>query len=187
MTAQAGTVESTAAPNSATGPISTGPISTGATRTAKISERELTLTRIIDAPRETVFRAWSDPELMQQWFAPKPYKAIRVEVDQRPGGASLIVMQGPDGVEIPCPGIYPEVVPNERLVFTDAYNKAWEPAAKPFMTAIVTFEAAGAGKTRYHVRCLHWTAEDCAAHEQMGFHAGWAQCAEQLAELVARI
>jgi uncharacterized protein YndB with AHSA1/START domain len=149
-------------------------------------DRELVLARLYDAPAEKLWRAWTEPKLLQQWFAPRPYMTIKAELDVRPGGASLVVMQGPDGGEIPCPGMYLEVVPNRRIVATDAYTGNWQPSAKPFMTTILTFEEEG-GKTRYTVRCLHWSSEDRAAHEQMGFHDGWAQCAEQLAELVAKL
>jgi uncharacterized protein YndB with AHSA1/START domain len=96
----------------------------------------------------------TDPELLKQWFAPLPYTTPVAELDVRPGGANLIVMRGPDGNEFPNRGVYLEVVKNERLVFTDAYTKAWEPSAKPFMTAILTFEDEG-GKTRYTARVLH--------------------------------
>src|ERR1041385_1057370 len=87
--------------------------------TTSASGRDLILTRIIDAPRENVYRAWTDPVLLKQWFAPLPYTTPRAEFDLRPGGSSLIVMRGPDGTEMPCPGVFLEVVPNERLVFTD--------------------------------------------------------------------
>jgi len=77
-------------------------------------------------------------------------------------------------------------VEKERLVFTDAYTQAWEPAEKPFMTVILTFEDED-GKTRYMARVRHWTVADREAHEQMGFHQGWGQCADQLAALVAKL
>jgi uncharacterized protein YndB with AHSA1/START domain len=118
------------------------------------SERELVLTRLINAPREKVFQAWTDPKLLKQWFAPLPWTISVAETDLRPGGASLIVMRGPDGTEMPCPGVYLEVVKNERIVITDAYTKAWEPSEKPFMTVIVTFEDVG-GKTKYTARVRH--------------------------------
>lgn len=146
--------------------------------------RELSLTRIINAPREKVFKAWTDPELLKQWFAPQPWTTSHAELDVRPGGANLVVMRGPEGQEFPNRGIYLEVVENERLVFTDAYTSAWEPASKPFMTVILTFEDLG-GKTRYTARVRHWTVADRERHEQMGFHAGWGKCADQLAALVA--
>jgi uncharacterized protein YndB with AHSA1/START domain len=157
-----------------------------ATDKAATSDRELVLTRIIDAPREKVFRAWTEPELMKQWFAPLPWTISRAETDVRPGGSNLVVMRSPDGNEFPNAGVYLEVVENERLVFTDAYTAAWEPSEKPFMTAILTFEDEG-GKTRYTARVRHWSVADREAHEKMGFHQGWGQCADQLAALVAKI
>ncbi len=147
---------------------------------------ELTLTRLIDAPREKVFRCWTEPELLKQWFAPKPYETPVVEVDVRPGGSSYFVMRGPDGVDLPNRGVYLEVVPNRKLVFTDAFVEAWVPSEKPFFTGVLTFDDEG-GRTRYTARALHWTAEDRQAHESMGFHEGWGQCADQLEALAKRL
>jgi uncharacterized protein YndB with AHSA1/START domain len=148
------------------------------------AERDLVLTRLIDAPREALYRAWTEADLLKQWFAPLSWTTPAAELDVRPGGASVIVMRGPDGTDFPNRGVYLEVVPNERLVFTDAYSEAWKPSAKPFMTVILTFEDEG-GKTRYTARVRHWTAADREQHEQMGFHQGWGQCADQL-EALAR-
>jgi uncharacterized protein YndB with AHSA1/START domain len=154
--------------------------------TTAANERELVLTRIIDASPEKLFRAWTEPELLKQWFAPLPWTVTKAETDLRPGGASLIVMRSPEGEAFPNPGVYLEVVPNKRIVFTDAYERAWEPSAKPFMTVTVTFEEHD-GATRYTARAMHWTVADREAHEQMGFHEGWGQCADQLAALVATL
>ena len=148
--------------------------------------RDLILTRVIDAPPEKVFRAWTEPELLRQWFAPKPWTTPNVEIDVRAGGSSLFVMRNPDGNEFPNRGVYLEVVKNQRLVFTDAFTRAWEPSPKPFMTVILTFEDLG-GKTRYTARVRHWTEADRDAHEKMGFHAGWAMCTEQLADVVEKL
>lgn len=154
--------------------------------TTSTEGRDLVLTRIIDASPDKVFRAWTEPALMTRWFAPKPWTTPRAETDVRPGGASVVVMRGPDGNEFPSAGVYLEVVPNARLVFTDAFTRAWEPSAKPFMTVVLTFEDLG-GRTRYTARVSHWTDADREAHEKMGFHGGWALCTEQLAELVATL
>jgi uncharacterized protein YndB with AHSA1/START domain len=154
---------------------------------ANLNDRELVLTRIIDAPREKIFRAWTEPELLKQWYAPQPWTTPEAEMDVRPGGASLVVMRGPDGKDMPCPGVYLEVVPDEKLVFTDAYTEAWQPSAHPFMTVIITFEDAGGGKTKYTARVLHWTVADREKHEQMGFHQGWGLCTDQLEALVAKL
>ena len=151
------------------------------------AKRELVLERIFDAPREKVYRAWTEPKLLKQWFAPKPWTTPGAALDVRPGGASMIVMRDPDGKDYPNPGIYLDVVENEKLVFTDAFTAAWEPSEKPFMTAIITFDDLGDGKTRYTARVRHWTVEDRDEHEKMGFNAGWGQCADQLAELLKTI
>jgi uncharacterized protein YndB with AHSA1/START domain len=150
------------------------------------ADYELVLTRLIDAPREKLFRCWTEPQLMKQWFAPAPYTTPVAEVELRVGGRNRIVMKSPDGQEIPCPGTYLEIVPGRKLVFTDAYTGDWMPSGKPFMTAILTFEDED-GKTRYTARVRHWNKEDYDAHVKMGFHEGWGQCADQLAALAKTI
>lgn len=150
------------------------------------SDRELVLTRLIDAPRDKVFRAWTDPRLLKEWFAPRPWTISQAEIDVRSGGSSLVVLRSPEGEEFPLRGVYLEVVENEKIVTTDAYTSAWEPSEKPFFTAIVTFEEED-GKTRYTARARHWTVADREAHEKMGFHEGWGQCADQLAALAAKL
>ena len=150
------------------------------------TNRELVLERVLNAPRERVYQAWTDPQLLTQWFTPRPWTTPRAELDVKPGGSNLVVMRGPDGKEFPNRGVYLEVVPNERLVFTDAYTTAWEPAEKPFMTVVLTFADAGPGKTLYRARALHWTVADREVHEKMGFHAGWGQATTQLEELLNR-
>ncbi|EHR72199.1 hypothetical protein BurJ1DRAFT_3391 [Burkholderiales bacterium JOSHI_001] len=154
--------------------------------TSSPASHELVLTRLIDAPRDKLFRCWTEPALILQWFTPPPWKTVAAEVDLRAGGANVITMQGPDGTRVPNCGVYLEVVPNERLVFTDAYTSAWVPSGKPFMTGILSFEDED-GKTRYTARVRHWSAEDCAAHEKMGFHAGWGVATDQLAALAATL
>lgn len=147
--------------------------------------RHLVLTRTIDATPDKVYKAWTDPELLKQWFAPLPWTTPEAHLDVRVGGASRIVMRSPEGLDIPNPGTFLEVVENERLVFTDAYTGDWEPSEEPFLTVILTFEDRG-GKTQYTARVRHWTVADREKHEQMGFHEGWTQCAEQLAALVEK-
>jgi len=147
---------------------------------------DLVVTRLVGAGPDQLWRCWTDPVLMKEWFAPLPWTTARAECDVRPGGSSLVVLRGPDGTEMPCPGVYLEVVPNRRLVFTDAYTAAWQPSTKPFMTGILTFEPEGRG-TRYTARVRHWSQADRETHEKMGFHQGWATCTEQLAKLAERL
>lgn len=151
-------------------------------------EHELVLDLVLNAPAEKLYRCWTEPELVVQWFAPKPWTTSRAEMDVRPGGASLIVMQSPEGQEFPNPGQYLEVTPGRRLVFTDAFIGDWTPSGgPPFMVAEVSFEALDGGRTRYVARARHWSAEAMAQHEAMGFHTGWETCARQLEALAQTI
>lgn len=152
-----------------------------------VKDRELVLTRIIDAPREKVYRCWTDATLLPKWFAPLPWTTTSAKLDVRAGGTSSITMRSPEGVEYPNSGVYLEVVPNEQLVFTDAYTEAWAPSEKPFMTVVLTFEDVGGGKTKYTAIARHWSIDDRDAHEKMGFQEGWGQCADQLEALAKTI
>jgi uncharacterized protein YndB with AHSA1/START domain len=157
-----------------------------ATAAAGTAAHELVLERLIDVSRDKLFRCWTEPSLITQWFTPPPWKTVAAEIDLRPGGASLVTMQGPDGTLVPNRGVYLEIVRNELIVFTDAYTSAWVPSSKPFFTCILTF-ANENGQTRYTARARHWTAEDCAAHEKMGFRDGWGIATNQLAKLAATL
>ena len=145
-----------------------------------MATHELTLELKLSAPRAALWRCWTEPDLLVQWFAPKPWATARASLDVRPGGASEVVMRSPEGQEFPNTGVYLEIVPGERLVFTDAFTAGWEPSGKAFMTGILTFADEPGGGTRYVARVLHWSEEDRASHEAMGFHAGWTKAAEQL-------
>lgn len=149
-------------------------------------ELDLVLRRIIEAPAAKVYQAWTDPEMIVKWFTPPPYKTIAAELDVRPGGKSLIMMQAPDGTEMPNPGVYLEVIPNRRLVMTDAYTEAWKPSPKPFCTIVLDFEDLG-GRTKYTAIVRHWTKDDVEAHREMGFHTGWGIATDQLEALVIKI
>ncbi len=151
-----------------------------------LPERDLVLSRLIPAPPNRLYRAWTEPDLLRRWFAPAPFRVTEVEIDLRAGGATRIVMEGPDGTAFPSAGVYLELVENARIVFTDAYLRAWEPSPKPFFTGIVTFEPEGEG-TRYTATARHWSEADRTAHAAMGFHEGWGRCADQLAALVATL
>ena len=151
-----------------------------------IEARTLVLERILDATPDKAFRAWTEPDLLKRWFAPKPYTTPYAEMDVRAGGANSITMRSPDGQDIPNAGLYLEVVPNRRLVFTDAFEAiGWQPkSGAPFMVATITFEEAPGGKTKYTARVQHWSVAAARQHEEMGFHPGWGQCADQLNDLI---
>jgi uncharacterized protein YndB with AHSA1/START domain len=147
------------------------------------TQRDLTITRLIDAPPARLFAAWTQPALLARWFAPKPWGVARASLDPRPGGEFLVVMRGPDGTEMPCPGVFLDVIPDRRIVMTDAYTAGWRPSMKPFLTTVITLEDQG-GRTRYVAQARHWSVADREAHEKMGFETGWSQCLDQLVELL---
>jgi len=147
---------------------------------------ELFIDLVLDAPREKLYRCWTQPELLKQWFAPKPWTITQVQQDLRPGGGATVVMRSPEGQDFPNPGVFLEIVPNEKIVFTDAFTAGWKPAG-PFFVAETTFQDAGNGKTRYRAVARHWTEEAKQQHEKMGFHEGWTQCARQLEALAKTI
>ena len=151
-----------------------------------IADRELSITRLIMAPRAKLYRCWTEPELLKQWFTPRPWLTPVVEMDVRAGGSSYILMRGPDGTEFPNRGTYLDVVKDTRLVFTDAFVTAWEPSGKAFMVGTITF-ADEAGGTRYTAHVQHWSVADREQHEQMGFHQGWNAATDQLEALVATL
>ncbi len=146
------------------------------------ANRELVLTRIIPAPRERIYRAWTTQ--LSQWWGPHGMTTPFVEMDLRPGGIFRTVMRAPDGTEYPTKGVFLEVVENERIVFTDAFGPGWEPSPDIFFTAITTFESLPGGKTKYTARALHWTAANRENHEKMGFHQGWGESLDRLVTLV---
>jgi uncharacterized protein YndB with AHSA1/START domain len=151
--------------------------------TAIDPDRDLVLERVLDAPAQALFRCWTEADLLKQWFAPRPYTTPEAMLDVRPGGSSRVVMQSPEGQLMPNTGVYLEVVPGSKLVFTDAFTEAWVPSAKPFMAVTLTFEDLGDGRTRYLAHIRHWNREDKQAHEAMGFHQGWGICTDQLEAL----
>jgi len=145
---------------------------------------DLVLERVLDAPPEKVFKAYTDPAILSQWFAPKPWSITDAVVEPRVGGRFQFVMHGPDGETFPNTGVFLEVVPNRRLITTDAFTSDWKPAGQPFMVARIEMEPTGDGKTRYTATASHWSEETMKQHVEMGFHEGWGQVADQLNELL---
>jgi uncharacterized protein YndB with AHSA1/START domain len=158
---------------------------------------DFVLTRIFDAPRALVFKAWTDPTQMVQWWGPHHFTNSVCELDVRPGGSWHIVMRGPDGVDHPAKGIYREIVPPERIVWTidhsdlpDEWHDMVNPnrpkgQGKPKLEALstITFEDLG-GKTKLTIR-IHF--ESVAIRDMLlkiGMNEGWSQSLERLATVV---
>jgi uncharacterized protein YndB with AHSA1/START domain len=140
---------------------------------------DLVLERDIDVPRPLVWKAWTTPEHVKQWFAPKPWSVSECVIDLRPGGVFRTVMRSPEGDTYPGDGCVLEVVPNERLVWTDALLPGYRPAPEPFFTAMIELRDSGGG-TRYVATAIHRDAEGRKRHEDMGFLDGWGMALDQL-------
>jgi uncharacterized protein YndB with AHSA1/START domain len=153
---------------------------------------DLVLERTLDAPRDLVWKAWTNPEHMKKWWAPRPYQTPEVEMDIRPGGKFYTRMTGPDGFDNKGEGCFLEVIEGEKIVWTSALAGGWRPndanaegCGGLVFTAILTLADAGDGKTAYRVVALHPTLEIAKQHADMGFQDGWGACADQLAEVAA--
>jgi uncharacterized protein YndB with AHSA1/START domain len=147
---------------------------------------DLVLERVVDVPRDLVWIAWTKPEHIRKWFSPKPWTVTDCEIDLRPGGVFRTVMRSPDGKEYPNVGCYLDVVPNQRLVWTDALLPGYRPSEKPFLTAIITLEPLG-NRTRYTAMAMHGDETQRKRHEKMGFHDGWGKALDQLVAPVKQI
>lgn len=143
---------------------------------------DLVLERTVDVPPALVWKAWTEPEHLKKWFTPRPWTTPECEIDLRPGGLFRTVMRSPEGEDHDNVGCYLEIVPERKLVFTDALGPGYRPKGTAFMTAVVTMEPAGEG-TLYRAVAIHGSPETRKSHEEMGFHEGWATALDQLVEV----
>jgi uncharacterized protein YndB with AHSA1/START domain len=154
---------------------------------------DLFFTRDIDVPRALVWRAWTEPELLKQWFCPRPWTTTDCEIDLRPGGIFRTTMRSPEGRLFPNLGSYLEIVPNERLVWTNALLPGFRPS---LLTQTCGTDEAGfqfsatieladhAQGTRYSATVQHADEAACQKHAAMGFEVGWGMALDQLVAMV---
>jgi uncharacterized protein YndB with AHSA1/START domain len=159
------------------------------------SQLDLSFTRVVDVPRAQVWRAWTEPALLMPWFCPLPWKTIDCEIDLRPGGLFRTTMQSPEGQEFPNAGCYLEIVPNTKLVWTNALLPGYRPSlvtetcgsedAGFMFTAMVELADEGQG-TRYTATVIHADAAGSQKHAAMGFEAGWGAALDQLVAMLKK-
>ena len=142
-------------------------------------ETDLHFTRTLAVPRKLVWECWTLPVHIPHFFIPAPHKVTGVEIDLKVGGRFNTTFDV-EGNEMDNKGVYLEVVPNEKLVFTDTYTEGWKPAAEPFMTAILLLSDAPGGGTTYTAIARHRNPDSRKAHEEMGFFDGWGTVVTQL-------
>ena len=161
------------------------------------TDRDFVITRIINAPRDLVFKAWTEPRHMARWWGPHDFTNPVCEMDIRPGGAHRIVMRSPEGVEYPIKGVYREVVAPERLVMTldcTEHPKAWHDLVHPNrkkgednpageMLSTATFEDLE-GKTKLTVRIRFNSVAIRDTMLKTGMNEGWTESLERLAAFV---
>ena len=139
---------------------------------AKVAPKpSLTLKRRLNAPPERVYAAWTDPEKLKRWFGPEQIETLRADADARVGGRFRIVMRGTDGEEHDVSGVYREVVPNEKIVFTWAWRST--PERESLVTVVIKPQGAGSLLTLVHEQFFDEAARDRHEH-------GWIGCLDKL-------
>lgn len=156
---------------------------------------DLTFERIVEVPKELLWRGWTEPQLVKQWFCPLPWKTVDCEIDLRPGGIFRTVMRSPEGQDFPNLGCYLEVSENEKLVWTNALLPGFRPthsSAKADSTVEFLFSAmielkTLANGTQYTATVIHADEAGCKQHAQMGFQEGWGKALDQLIDLTKKM
>jgi uncharacterized protein YndB with AHSA1/START domain len=152
--------------------------------TSSHPELDLTVSRIIRAPRQVVWNAWTNSANFAKWWVPAPQICRVLDMDLRPGGAFRTEISD-DGVRFDphITGCFLAFDELERIVFTDALVAGWRPAESSFVTAVITLKDHADG-TEYNATAMHRNIADRNQHEELGFHDGWGTVTRQLAELV---
>jgi uncharacterized protein YndB with AHSA1/START domain len=139
---------------------------------------ELVITRLFDAPRSLVFKAWAEPEHLVRWLGPKDFAASAVQIDLRPGGAWSAVITSPEGKDHGMGGVYREIAPPERLVFTFAWD---EEAAQRMLIALTFRERDGRTEMTFRQTGFR-SVESRDSHR-----GGWNECFDRLPPYLAQI
>ena len=152
---------------------------------------DLVLERTIAVAPDRVWAAWTEPELLMQWFTPAPWKTVACDLDLRPGGRCVTTMESPEGDRYPNAGCYLQVEPNHLLVFTSVMAEDYRPAAPSNgagdlgFTARIEIEPTADGGTHYRAIAMHAHEDACRQHADMGFAEGWGAALDQLVALMS--
>ena len=151
---------------------------------------DLVLERTVPVAPDRVWAAWTEPDLVVQWFTPAPWKTVAADLDVRPGGRCITTMESPEGEQYPNAGCYLEVDPGRLLVFTSVMSEGFRPVSPtngaedlPF-TARIELTAADGG-THYRAIVIHADEAACRRHAEMGFEHGWGAALDQLVALMS--
>jgi uncharacterized protein YndB with AHSA1/START domain len=143
---------------------------------------DVTVARVFDAPRDLVFRAWTDPKQLAQWWGPEGYTTSRCEVEARAGGTLLCHMHAPDGAVYHWASTFREIDPPGRIVFTSSVTA---PDGTLFFEGLhtVTFEEQH-GKTKLAVHSIAYAVDAVGAQKLQGMEVGWSETLARLADLL---
>lgn len=151
-----------------------------------LANNKIKVVREFDAPIEKVWKAWTDSSILDQWWAPKPWKAVTTKMDFREGGTWLYYMQGPDGTQSYCRADFKKIVPNKMYVGDDAFcdEKGNLNNEFPVMHWKVDFSKAGTG-TKVEVEITYDSQADMEKIMELGFKEGFSSAHTNLDELLA--
>jgi uncharacterized protein YndB with AHSA1/START domain len=152
---------------------------TGNLKVTLPTDREIAMTRIFNAPRRLVFEAFTRPELLKRWFGPRGWSLEVCEVDLRVGGTWRYIVRGPDGTKMGMRGVYREITPPERLVFTEAFD---DYPGESFVTTVLVEDR---GVTTMSATLLYSSQEIRDLVIKSGMEHGAAESYDRLAELLA--
>ena len=144
-------------------------------------ETDLSFTRTLTVPRSLVWECWTSPEHIPHFFVPRPHRVTACDINLKVGGRFNTTFEV-DGTLMENHGVFLDLIPDEKLVFTDTYSEGWKPTPDPFMTAILLLSDAPDGGTTYTAIARHRSPETRKVHEEMGFYGGWGTVVDQLEE-----
>jgi uncharacterized protein YndB with AHSA1/START domain len=146
------------------------------------AEWDLVITRVFDAPRELVFKAWTETKHMAQWWGPKGFTNPVCELDVRAGGAIRIHMRAPNGVVYPMSGMFEEIIEPERLVFVSSALDDKGYSMFDVLNTVSFAEQGGKTLLTLQARVIKATAQ--APQYLKGMEAGWTQSLDRLGDLL---
>jgi uncharacterized protein YndB with AHSA1/START domain len=141
-----------------------------------VTAQEITITRVFDAPRELVWKAWTEPDQLAQWWGPRGSSAEKITMDVRPGGTFSVTSVSPDGNEMTVAGVYREVIEPERLVLDEPAEGSWHEGA----VSVATFTDLGDGRTEMVVQTTIHTTDEMRVNAEAGMESTFDRLAEHL-------
>lgn len=152
-----------------------------------MDDKHIQIERILNAAPERIWRCWCEPKLFEQWYCPKPWTAKLMLQELHNVGKLHLKFEGPDGAGFEKNGLILECIPNQKMVFTDAFVDAWEPSNRALHVISFELEDLGDGATKYIAKTKYWNAQDFEEQTKNGYLQGAKKALDQLEELLQNI